>query len=543
MIFDHIVVGAGSAGCVLAARLTEDPACRVLLLEAGPPDRSPWIHLPIGYGRTMWDRRLNWAFSTEPEAELDGRRIYWPRGKTLGGSSAINGLIYIRGQAQDYDRWAALGNPGWAWNDVLPYFRRSESSSRGGDRLRGADGPLSVSDIDRRHPLIDAFIEAAEACGLPRNDDFNGPTQEGAGYYQLTTRRGLRSSTATAFLKPARRRPNLVVLTDAQALSLLSRSDRVHGVRYRHGGEVREASCDGDVLLCAGAVQSPQLLQLSGIGPARVLERHGIPVLADLPGVGGNLQDHLQMRLVFECNRPITTNDDLRSPWRSARIALQWLWSRSGPLALGINQGGCFLRAMPDAVTPDVQFHVATLSADMAGGRVHDFSGFTVSVCPLRPASRGRVEIRSPDPLQPPAILANYLSEAGDRATAVAAVRAARRIARSPPLRSLIQREVLPGPSPDDDDALLSFCRAHAATIFHPAGTCRMGSDDDAVVDSELRVRAVRGLRVVDASIMPTLVSGNTNAPVIMIAEKAADLLRAGAAGSRTGAAVRNAAA
>lgn len=525
--FDYIVVGAGSAGCVLAARLSEDPAARVLLLEAGPRDRSPWIHLPIGYGKTMWSRKYNWCFHTDSDPNMNGRRIYWPRGKTLGGSSSINGLIYIRGQREDYDHWAALGNTGWGYADVLPYFIKSERNERGAVPHHGSDGPLGVSDIGARHELIEAFIDGAAQNGVPRTDDFNGPSQEGAGYYQLTTWKGWRCSTAKAYLQPALRRPNLSVLTDAQASGLLLDGKRAVGVRFRHGGVLREARCRREVLLAAGAIQSPQLLQLSGIGPAALLQRHGIPVIHDAPGVGENLQDHLQIRLTYECTKPISTNDQLKSWVGQARLGLQWLLFRTGPLAVGINQGGCFMRALPgEARTPDIQFHVSTLSADMAGGKVHPFSGFTMSICQLRPESRGHIRIRSADPFEPPEMQPNYLSTDLDRRTTVAGVKAARAIAAAPAMRPYVKREVKPGPDAGDDEALLEFCRDNGATIFHPSGTCRMGVDDAAVLDPRLRVRGIGGLRVVDCSAMPTLVSGNTNAPVVMMAEKAVDLIR-----------------
>ncbi len=528
--YDYIVVGAGSAGCVLAARLSEDPAARVLLLEAGPPDRSPWIHLPIGYAKTMWSRKYNWCFYTDPDPNMNGRRIYWPRGRTLGGSSSINGLIYIRGQREDYDHWRDLGNPGWGYDDVLPYFIRSEGNRRGADRWHGADGPLAVSDIGERHPLIDAFIAGAAEIGVPRNDDFNGAVQEGAGYYQLTTRNGLRCSSAVAYLKPARRRSNLRIETGAHATALLFEGRRAVGVRYRRHGRDRDVRCRREVLLAAGALQSPQLLQLSGIGPAALLRRHGIAVVHDLPGVGENLQDHLQIRLIYECSRPITTNDQLNSVLGRLRIGLQWLLARRGPLAVGINQGGCFMRALRDTpaqdARPDIQFHVATLSADMAGGRAHPFSGFTLSVCQLRPESRGRVQIRSADPFEAPSMQPNYLATDRDRRTAVAALRAARAIAQSKAMRGYVRREVRPGDSARDDEALLQFARETGATIFHPSGTCRMGPDAGAVVDARLRVHGIGGLRVVDCSVMPTLVSGNTHAPAVMIAEKAADMIR-----------------
>ena len=524
--YDYIVVGAGSAGCVLAGRLSEDPNVRVLLLEAGPRDRSPWIHLPIGYGKTMWSDRLNWRYWTEPDPHMNGRRIYWPRGKTLGGSSSINGLIYIRGQKEDYDRWAALGNRGWSFDEILPYFRRSEGNERGDDLYHGGHGPLKVSDIKARHPLIEAFIAGAREIGVPRTDDFNGPSQEGAGYFQLTTHHGLRCSTAKAYLRPARGRRNLRVATDAFAAGVLTEGRRAVGVRWRQGGRMHEARARAEVLLAAGALQSPQLLQLSGIGPGWLLRQHGIPVVHDVPGVGENLQDHLQIRLTYESTQP-TTNDDLQSWAGHARIGLQWLLARSGPLAIGINQGGCFMRALPDeARTPDIQFHVGTLSADMAGGQVHPFSGFTMSTCQLRPESRGHVRIRSTDPFEPPSMYANYLATDLDRRTTLAGVKATRAICGSAAMRPMVKREVKPGPDATSDDELLEFCRDHGATIFHPSGTCKMGRDPMAVLDERLRVRGVARLRVVDCSAMPTLVSGNTNAPAVMMAEKAVDMIR-----------------
>ena len=530
--FDYIVVGAGSAGCVLAARLSEDPATRVLLLEAGPPDRSIWIHLPIGYGKTMWDKRVNWCFSTDPDPNMNGRRIYWPRGKTLGGSSAINGLIYIRGQREDYDHWAALGNEGWGHADVLPYFIKSEGNQRGAIPLHGGDGPLKVSDIGAKHELIEAFIDGAAQIGVPSTDDFNGVRQEGAGYFQLNTWKGWRCSTAKAYLEPARRRPNLQIETEAQATALQFEGRRAVGVRYRQHGELKSARCRGEVLLAAGALQSPQLLQLSGVGPKALLDRHGIGVVHELPGVGENLQDHLQIRLIYECTRPITTNDELNSLPGKLKIGLQWLLFRTGPLAIGINQAGCFMHALRDAdgravaATPDIQFHVATLSAEMAGGSVHPFSGFTLSVCQLRPESRGHVRIRSTDPFEAPEMQPNYLATELDRRTTVAAVKAARAIAATAAMRPYVKREFKPGAEATTDAEVLEFCRNHGATIFHPSGTCRMGRDVLAVVDARLRVHGIDRLRVVDCSVMPTLVSGNTNAAAVMIGEKAADLIR-----------------
>jgi len=528
--FDYIVVGAGSAGAVLASRLSEDPSVRVLLLEAGPKDSSFWIHLPIGYGKTMWSTKYNWCFHTDPDPNMNGRRIYWPRGKTLGGSSSINGLIYIRGQHEDYDAWAAAGNTGWSAKEVLPYFIKSEYNERGASKYHGGEGPLRVSDIADKNSLIERFIAGAEELGVPRTDDFNGAQQLGAGYYQLTTWKGWRWSTAKGYLKPARSRANLVVETEAHATQIIMNGTRAVGVRYRKGGKSGhdvDAYADREVLLSAGAILSPQLLQLSGIGPAELLRKHGIPVVVDLPGVGENLQDHLQIRLTFESSEP-TTNDALNSLFGQAKLGWQWLTRRSGPLAVGINQGGCFMRALPEeSATPDIQFHVATLSADMAGGKVHDFSGFTLSVCQLRPESRGHIRIRSLDPFEPPEMQPNYLSTDLDRRTNVAAVRAARAIAASQAMAPGVVREVKPGPAAQSDEDILAFCREAGATIFHPSGTCAMGIDpkQGAVLDTRLRVHGVQGLRVVDCSAMPTLVSGNTNAPVVMMAEKAVDMI------------------
>jgi choline dehydrogenase len=530
--FDYVIVGAGSAGCVLANRLSAHGRHTVLLLEAGPPDTYPWIHIPIGYAKTMFNPKVNWCFYTEPDPGMNGRSIYWPRGKTLGGSSSINGLISIRGQRQDYDRWAAAGNAGWSYADVLPYFKRLEHAPFGNPVFHGTNGPLWCSPIGRRHELIEAIIAGAGELGIPRNDDFNGADQEGAGYYHLSTKRGWRCSTATAYLRPARRRANLRVETRARATRLVFDGKRADGVIYRQRGEELTARARREVLLCAGALQSPQLLQLSGIGAPSLLHQFGIPIVHELRGVGENLQDHLQARVIFECTRPITTNDDLRSWWRMMKMGTEYVLTRGGPMAIGINQGGIFARAVAGAAQPDVQFHVATLSSDMAGSPTHPFSGFTLSICQLRPESRGSVRIQSIDPLEPPAMQPNYLSTANDRATLIAGIRLARRLAATRALAPYVKAEYRPGPAAQSDDDLLEFAKNTGGTIFHPSGTCKMGDigrDSLAVVDSELKVHGVSALRVVDCSVMPTLVSGNTNVPVVMIAEKAADHILAAA--------------
>ena len=527
---DYIVVGAGSAGCVLANRLSADGRHSVLLLEAGPPDSYPWIHIPIGYAKTMFHPKVNWCFYTEPEQGMNGRKIYWPRGRTLGGSSSINGLIYIRGQREDYDRWAATGNPGWSYADVLPYFRRLEHAVDGDAAYHGHGGPLWCSPIRRKHELIEAVIAAGRDLGIPRNDDFNGATQEGVGYYHLTTRNGWRCSAADAYLKPARGRTNLRVETGATALKLEFEGRRASRVVFCQNGSRITASARREVLLCAGTLQTPQLLQLSGVGPASLLRGFGIPIVRELPGVGENLQDHLQARVIFECTRPITTSDDLKSWWRTLKLGLEYVFTRSGAIAVGINQGGIFARTNPGAATPDVQFHIATLSSDMAGSPTHAFSGFTMSVCQLRPESRGFVRIKSSDPLQPPAMQPNYLSTPHDRETLVAGIRVARRLTSTRSLAPYVRSEYRPGPAATTDEDLLEFAKNTGGTIFHPSGTCKMGDiarDPMAVVDCELRVHGLDGLRVVDCSVMPTLTSGNTNVPVIMIAEKAADMILA----------------
>jgi len=526
---DYIVVGAGSAGAVIASRLSEDPAVRVVLLEAGDRDRNPWLHIPLGYGKTMTDASVNWMYETEPEPNCAGRRIFWPRGKVLGGTSAINGLVYIRGQVEDFDHWRQLGNAGWSFEDVLPYFKRAEGNVRGGDALHGGDGPLGVSDL-APHPLCEAFIEGAVQAGIPRNPDFNSRKQEGVGYFQLTTRRGLRSSTSVAYLKRARGRPNLRIFTRAHAARVLLDGTRAVGVAYRQDGQERELRCGREVILCGGAINSPQLLMLSGIGPAKQLKDHGVAVALDLPGVGENLQDHYQARVIFRCARAVTLNDVMMSPWRKALTGLDWLTRRQGMLTIGAGAVGMFTRTRPGLETPDVEYHIIMFSADRPGGGLHKFSGFTVSACQLRPESRGTITLKSADPMAAPAIRPNYLATEGDGRMLVDGLKTIRRIAKSPALGPWITAEHQPGDAVQSDDELLDYIKRAGTTIFHPAGTCKMGQDPMAVVDERLRVRGLAGLRVADASIMPTVVSGNTNAACIMIGEKAADMLRADAA-------------
>lgn len=523
--FDYIIVGAGSAGCVLANRLTENGRYKVLLLEAGPEDNYLWIHIPIGYAKTMFHKVYNWGFYTDPEPNMKDRRLYWPRGRGLGGSSSINGLIYVRGQREDYDRWAQLGNRGWDWASVLPFFLKSEHNTRGADAVHSETGPLWASDIRESNELMDAIIRGAEELGVPRTNDFNGGIQEGAGYYQLFTRNGWRMSSAAAYLKPARSRKNLRVVTGANATRLVFEEGRARGVEYAQGGNRVRAVASREVLLCAGALQSPQLLQLSGVGPHSVLQQHGIQVVRDLPGVGENLQDHLQFRLMFRVAKPITTNDDLRTVVGKARIGLKWLIDGSGPLGVGINQAGLFTRVLPGSETPDIQFHFSTLSAEWAGGKPHPWSGCTFSVCQLRPESRGSVHIKSANPMDAPSIKPNYLSSETDRLCAIESIKYARRLAATQALRPYISSEYKPGPGTQSDAEILDFARENGATIFHPSGTCKMGSDPMAVTDNQLRVQGIGGLRVVDCSIMPTLISGNTHAPAVMIAEKAADMI------------------
>ena len=524
--FTYIIVGAGSAGCVLANRLSADPKNRVLLLEAGGRDINPWIHIPVGYFKSMHNPKTDWCYETESDPGLNDRSIQWPRGRVLGGSSSINGLLYIRGQAEDYDHWRQLGNTGWSFEDVLPYFLRSEDQRRGGDAFHATGGPLSVEDIRIRREICDAFIKGAVEIGVPETDDFNGADQQGAGYVQLTARNGRRCSAAVAYLHPVRRkRKNLKVVTHALAQRLLFDGNRATGLAYTVDGVPQEAHASGEVILSAGAIGSPQILQVSGVGAGADLRGADIPVRHELPGVGRNLQDHLQVRLIYRTRLPLTLNDQVRNPLRKMMMGVEYLVRRTGPLSMGASQICVFAKTRPELATPDIQFHIQPLSADKPGDGLHKFSAFTVSVCQLRPESRGRIVPKSSDPAAYPAIHPNYLATATDQETLIGGMRMSRQIAETKALSGYIADEMRPGPSLQTDDDLLTYARDNGVTIYHPVGTCKMGTDPMAVVDARLRVHGIERLRVVDASIMPTLVSGNTNAPAIMIGEKASDMI------------------
>jgi choline dehydrogenase len=523
--FDYIIVGAGSAGCVLANRLSADGKHSVLLLEAGPRDSNLWIHVPLGYGKLFKDRTVNWMYQTEPEPGLDGRTIFQPRGKVLGGSSSINGLLYVRGQHEDYDRWRQHGNSGWGYDDVLPYFKKAENQARGANEFHGVGGPLPVSDSRHGDPLSDAFIAAAAETGIPVNKDFNGASQEGAGWFQTTTRNGKRASTAVAYLRPAMGRKNLHVETSALAQRILFEGRRAVGLEYRKEGGLRTARARREILVSSGAYNSPQLLQLSGVGPADLLKKHGIDVVLDAAGVGHDLQDHMQVRVVMRCSQPITLNDIVNHPLRRIMAGARYAAFRKGPLTIAAGTSGAFFKTNPRLATPDIQIHFLPFSTDKMGEKLHSFSGFTASVCQLRPESRGSLRIKSADPSVPPEIRINYLATETDRTANVEGLKILRKILHAPALRPFVVDEYDPGAKVVSDEELLAHCRRRGSTIYHPTSTCRMGNDPLAVVDQRLKVRGIEGLRVVDGSIMPDLVSGNTNAPIVMIAEKASDMI------------------
>jgi choline dehydrogenase len=529
--FDYVIVGAGSAGCILANRLSADPSVRVLLLEAGGADRNFWIHLPVGYFRTIYDPRFSRLFDTVPSDGTAGRNIVWPRGRVIGGSSSINGLIFIRGQHEDFDSWAAQGAAGWRYIDVLPDFKRLERYAGGASAYHGANGELAVCNLRNDHPYCAAWVEAGVQFGLPRNSDFNATTTYGVGSYQLSIENGWRASSAVAFLRPIRTRRNLTVMSNALVTRVLFENMRAIGVEWQRGGVLQRVRAAREVVLAAGAIQTPQLLQLSGVGPADLLRHLDVPVVADVPGVGENLQDHYQARTIVRLAKRVSLNNAVRNPLKLAGMGAEWLLRRSGPLTVGAGQvGGA--ACSPYAVNgrPDIQFNVMPLSVDKPGEPLHAYPGFTAAVWQCHPASRGRLRIRSTDPTDSPAIEPRYLAEQRDRNTLVAGIRMLREIYAQPAFRQLFDVEMLPGPDAKTDAQLLDFARHAGGTVFHCVGTCRMGDANDptAVVDPQLRVRGIERLRVVDASIMPTVTSANTNAASLMIGERGARIILKG---------------
>ncbi len=529
-VYDYVVVGAGPAGCLLANRLSADPASRVLLLEAGGRDNYPWIHIPVGYLYCIGNPRTDWCFKTEAQPGLNGRSLGYPRGKVLGGCSSINGMIYMRGQAADYDRWAEQGNAGWSWQDVLPLFKASENHHAGANDHHGAEGEWRVEQQRYSWPILDAFREAAAQAGIANVADFNTGDNEGCGYFQVNQRSGIRWNSAKAFLRPVLSRPNLTVLTGVQVDQVVLDNTRACAVKAYWEGTWHSFRARREIVLCAGAVGSPGILQRSGIGPRKLLESLGIGVRHEVPGVGGNLQDHLQLRLIYQIRNTRTLNQMANSLWGKMGMGLRYLYDRSGPLAMAPSQLGAFVRSGPEQATANLQYHVQPLSLERFGEPLHRFPAFTASVCNLRPVSRGRIDIRSADMTEAPLIDPNYLSDPEDLRVAAQAIRITRGIVRSPALAAFAPLEYLPGPALESEAQLREAAGQIGTTIFHPVGTCRMGSGALDVVDDQLRVHGVPGLRVADASIMPQIVSGNTCSPTLMIAEKAAQLILKGAA-------------
>ena len=523
--YDYIIIGAGSAGCALASRLSREASRHVLLLEAGGPDRHPMIHVPLGFAFLMKDRSVNWCYQTEPEPELDYRKIAWPRGKVVGGSSAINGMVYIRGQREDYEAWAAAGNPGWSYEEMLPWFLASEHNTRGADALHGSGGGLWVDEVGPPLECTDLFIQAGVSIGLPFNTDFNGPSQEGIGRYQVNVRNGVRQTAATSFLKPALKRANLELATHALAEKLLFDGERVTGVQYRRKDKVLRVAARRSVILCGGSINSPQLLELSGIGNPAVLEPLGITTRHALPGVGENLQDHLTIN-VQQGLRNVRTFAEETTPLGLLRNALRWGIRREGLLIHPACQAGAFLRSSPDVGRPDAQIHFTPAAGRLdARGNLVTVPGTTATVCNLRPSSRGSVHVRTPFPDYPPAIRANYMSTEADRRVMIDAVRRVREIFASSVFDGYREAEIRPGVNCSSDEQILAFIRREAESVYHPVGTCAMGAGENAVVDHRLRVHGLEGLRIADASVIPDIISGNTNALCVAIGLKAAGML------------------